>query len=91
MKGFYEAMFRKGLSPAAALRDSQLAMSRQEKWQSPYYWAGFIIQGQTDATGFSRSYLFPTWARVVVPVILACCLIMIVSILGFRRRRKTLI
>ncbi len=46
MKHFYEAMFKKGLSPAAALRDAQLAVSQQQRWQSPYYWAGFVIQGQ---------------------------------------------
>ncbi len=46
MKHFYAAMFRKHLSPAAALRDAQLAMRRQKHWQAPYFWSGFVIQGQ---------------------------------------------
>lgn len=50
MKLFYDAMFRKGMSPAAALRDAQLAMSQSNRWRAPYYWAGFVIQGQYRQT-----------------------------------------
>jgi CHAT domain-containing protein len=46
MKRFYKAMFEKELSPAAALRQAQVEMWRQERWRSPYYWAAFVIQGE---------------------------------------------
>jgi CHAT domain-containing protein len=46
MRLFYGYMLRDGLAPAAALRKAQLEMSQQKRWQSPYFWAGFIIQGQ---------------------------------------------
>ncbi len=46
MKRFYEGMFQKGLTPAAALREAQLGMWRQKRWHAPYYWAAFVIQGQ---------------------------------------------
>jgi len=46
MQRFYEHMLKKGLAPAAALRESQLAMLKEKRWRSPYYWAGFVIQGQ---------------------------------------------
>jgi hypothetical protein len=46
MKNFYEAMFNEGLTPSAALRKAQLDLSRQNRWRSPYFWAGFVIQGQ---------------------------------------------
>ena len=48
MKHFYEGLFDKGLSPAAALREAQLALRQQKRWQGPYYWAGFVIQGNYD-------------------------------------------
>jgi CHAT domain-containing protein/predicted negative regulator of RcsB-dependent stress response len=48
MKHFYGGMFTKGLTPAAALRDAQLALRSQKRWQSPYYWAAFEIQGEYD-------------------------------------------
>lgn len=46
MKLFYTAMFRDGKRPAAALREAQLVMWRQKRWNSPYYWAAFTIQGE---------------------------------------------
>ncbi|WP_199247177.1 CHAT domain-containing protein [[Phormidium] sp. ETS-05] len=41
----YQKMLQQGLAPAAALRAAQLEMLQQEKWRSPYEWAGFVIQG----------------------------------------------
>jgi CHAT domain-containing protein len=46
MRHFYREMLRNKLSPAAALRAAQLSMTRDPRWHSPYYWAGFIIQGE---------------------------------------------
>jgi len=46
MKYFYRGMLKDGLRPAAALRAAQIAMSRNRRWSSPYYWAGFILQGE---------------------------------------------
>jgi CHAT domain-containing protein/tetratricopeptide (TPR) repeat protein len=46
MKKFYTGMMKEGQKPAAALRAAQLWMQKQKRWQSPYYWAGFILQGE---------------------------------------------
>lgn len=46
MKHFYENMFSRKMRPAAALRAAQLEMMKQERWKSPYYWAGFVLQGE---------------------------------------------
>src|SRR6185436_21017373 len=45
MRRFYAEMLSQGRPPAAALREAQTAMWRDEGWRSPYYWAGFILQG----------------------------------------------
>ncbi len=45
MKDFYRLMFVEHLKPVAALRAAQLKISQQPRWQSPYFWAGFVIQG----------------------------------------------
>jgi CHAT domain-containing protein len=42
---FYRAIFRDHLSPAAALRHAQLTLQRSPRWSSPYFWAGFTLQG----------------------------------------------
>lgn len=46
MKRFYRGIFIKGLRPAAALREAQVEMWKEERWQLPYYWAAFVIQGE---------------------------------------------
>jgi len=46
MARFYKAMEQDKMSPAAALRAAQVQVSEDERWSSPYYWAGFQIQGE---------------------------------------------
>ena len=45
MKTFYRGLLQEGLRPAAALRAAQLEMSQDSRWTSPYFWAGFVMQG----------------------------------------------
>ena len=45
MRRFYVGVFRDGLSHAAALRRAQLELRQQRRWQAPYYWAAFTLQG----------------------------------------------
>jgi CHAT domain-containing protein len=87
MKHFYEAMFGKGLTPAAALRDAQLVMSRDQRWQSPYFWAGFVIQGRYDKEVAPHGGMFLTQAGVAVTVGFLVVLILTVIIIAGRRRR----
>lgn len=47
MSRFYKEMLgNKKLSPAAALQQAQISMSKDKRWNNPYYWAGFILQGE---------------------------------------------
>jgi CHAT domain-containing protein len=46
MERFYRALFVDRLRPAAALRSAQLDLSRDARWSAPYYWAGFVLQGE---------------------------------------------
>jgi CHAT domain-containing protein len=46
MKPFYEAMFVRHETPAAALRSAQIAIWKTKGWDAPYYWAAFILQGE---------------------------------------------
>jgi len=46
MQRFYRGMLRESLPPAAALRTAQVEMWKQKRWQSPYYWAAFTLQGE---------------------------------------------
>lgn len=46
MKRFYHALLVENLRPAAALRQAQLDMAESPRWSSPYFWAGFSLQGE---------------------------------------------
>ena len=46
MRRFYRGMLKEGQRPAAALRTAQVEMWREGVWRSPYYWAGFVLQGE---------------------------------------------
>ena len=46
MGRFYVQMLKENRSPAAALRQAQLAMREQERWRAPFYWAAFVLQGE---------------------------------------------
>ena len=46
MQRLYVEMLRRGKTPAAALRAAQIQLLRTRQWQSPYYWAPFVMQGE---------------------------------------------
>jgi CHAT domain-containing protein/tetratricopeptide (TPR) repeat protein len=46
MKHLYTEMLRSNKTPAAALRAAQIEMLRTRQWQSPYFWAPFVMQGE---------------------------------------------
>jgi len=46
MARFYEGLLVDRLVPPAALRRAQLAIRSEPGWQAPYYWAGFVLQGE---------------------------------------------
>jgi CHAT domain-containing protein len=46
MSRLYRGMIKEGLRPTAALRAAQIELWKQKQWQSPYYWAAFVQQGE---------------------------------------------
>lgn len=84
MKQFYGGVFKKDLSPAAALREAQLAMWRQKRWHAPYYWAAFVIQGQYNQK------VMPNRSPTAFQIVTLAAIIGALSLAAFlflRRRR----
>jgi len=46
MAAFYQKLLKEKLTPAASLRQAQMAMMKDKQWSSPYYWAAFVQQGE---------------------------------------------
>ncbi|HEX6188965.1 MAG TPA: CHAT domain-containing tetratricopeptide repeat protein [Pyrinomonadaceae bacterium] len=86
MTRFYEGMFKRGLTPSAAMREAQLWMWQQERWRAPYFWAAFIIQGRYDQVqnvGFSSSH-----AQTLVASAGVVSLVLLMACVAFGRRRS---
>ncbi len=45
MGRFYRALLVEKRRPADALRVAQEYLAKQPRWQAPYYWAAFVLQG----------------------------------------------
>lgn len=45
MERFYSLLLEEGLPPGAALREAQLSLRREPRWQRPYHWAAFSLHG----------------------------------------------
>lgn len=46
MADFYRSMLQEGMPPAAALRAAKLKIRQDKRWSTPYFWAGFVFQGE---------------------------------------------
>ncbi len=46
MTRFYRHLLDDKQKPAAALRNAQLELASTTRWRSPYFWSGFVLQGE---------------------------------------------
>lgn len=86
MEHFYQAMLQDGMTPAAALRSAKQKIRREKAWNAPFFWAGFVLQGEYKERIVVGSN---PWPRLMVPV--ALVLISIGAIILQRRRRARLL
>lgn len=84
MVEFYRSMLDQGMSPAAALRSAKLKLMREKGWDAPYYWAGFVVQGE-----YNNKIAVPRSLRHVVVITLISILsIAIVGLFILRKWRR---
>ena len=87
MSHFYRSMLQDGLSPAAALRSAKERIRREKAWQSPYFWAGFVLQGEyNEQVPVDNS---SPW-RPAIAILLTCGLLSLGLTILFRHRRRFL-
>ncbi|MFL6286663.1 MAG: CHAT domain-containing protein [Pyrinomonadaceae bacterium] len=85
MRHFYSALIKDGLPPAAALRAAKEAVRAQERWRAPYFWAGFVLQGEYEGN-FARVDNGASKWRVAA-VVLGAALLLSAGFYFWRRRR----
>ncbi|MFL6216848.1 MAG: CHAT domain-containing protein [Blastocatellia bacterium] len=89
MRQTYVNMLQEGMPPAAALRAAQNSIRQRPEWRSPYYWAGFTLQGEylhvirpASATGAAGLY-----GRGIV--IGGLMLLALMAVWFYRRRQRS--
>ncbi len=86
MADFYHSMLQKGMPTGAALRAAKLKTMQDKRWHAPYFWAGFVLQGEhTNHIAVERSSLFST--RTVLLLLL---LLVLSGLIFFHWRRRRL-
>jgi CHAT domain-containing protein len=85
MADFYKGMLQEDMTPAAALRAAKLKMMKEKQWSAPYYWAGFVLQGEyTNRIAADRySWLRPGLVLLILLILIAAALLVFQT----RRRR----
>lgn len=83
MAEFYRALLEEGMTTGAALRAAKLKMMQDKRWSAPYYWAGFVLQGEyTNRITVERHSWFG-------PVVLLLSLVLVSSgVILWQRRRS---
>jgi CHAT domain-containing protein len=80
MRQAYTNMLQEGMTPAAALRAAQNSIRQRPEWQSPYYWAGFTLQGEY------RQVIKPSSGLYWYIAIIGALILLSVTFWYFRRR-----
>jgi CHAT domain-containing protein/tetratricopeptide (TPR) repeat protein len=84
MAEFYVGMLQKGMTPAAALRSAKLKMISGKQWSAPYYWAGFVLQGEYNNHIAVDRY---SWLRRGL-IALFLLILIAAALLIFQKRRR---
>jgi CHAT domain-containing protein len=70
MTHFYKSLLQQGMPTGAALRAAQLKMMREKQWRAPYFWAGFVLQGEyTNRIAVDdKGWFLPGWVLFALVV-----------------------
>jgi hypothetical protein len=85
MSDFYGSMLQKGMPPAAALRAAKLKLMKEQRWRTPYFWAGFVFQGEYDNRIATNTSSSPNLVLMLVTLLVLC---LAGLILYLRQRRR---
>jgi len=85
MEDLYQSMLQEGRSPAAALRAAKLKVMQDKRWSNPYFWAGFVVQGE-----YTNHINIETNSRPLLGVIVLLSLLLVTCglILAAKRRKN---
>jgi CHAT domain-containing protein/tetratricopeptide (TPR) repeat protein len=87
MEHFYQSMLQDGMTPAAALRSAKQKIRRDKVWSPPFFWAGFVLQGEYKERIVVGSRPLLRMGLAVPALVLLSLAVIILQ----RRRRRSLV
>ena len=86
MRGFYESLLQQEMSVGSALRAAKLKTLRQKQWRAPFFWAGFVLQGEyTNHIALeNKRWPDPGWIVLAFAVLISS----VVIVVRLRRRQS---
>jgi len=89
MEELYQSMLQKGMSPAAALRAAKLKVMQDKRWNNPYFWAGFVVQGEyTNHITIESNSRRNLGVVVLLSLLLTSCGLIALKVLATKRRKQ---
>lgn len=83
MRGFYESLLQQKMSVGGALRAAKLKTMRDKQWRAPYFWAGFVLQGEyTNHIALEDKWWPDPWRMLLAVLILALSVFIIFRLRG---------
>lgn len=87
MSAFYEGIAKRGLSPSDSLREAQLKLRQEPRFNSPFYWAAFTLHGAaSDVPRLKTATTIST--SLLIGLGLSSLLIAVAVFIGIRRKRS---
>ena len=88
MKHFYQKMLKDGLPPAAALRSAKEVVRKEPEWRAPYFWAGFVIQGEyREPIAMDQDRRLQNVLRFLAVLLFVAAIFTLITRYGSSRRR----
>jgi CHAT domain-containing protein/Tfp pilus assembly protein PilF len=86
MRHFYESMLQQGMPTGAALRAAKLKAIKEKQWREPFFWAGFVLQGEyrNRIAVDNNQWPHPAWGIFALLILLSS------GVVVFRRRNARL-
>jgi CHAT domain-containing protein len=87
MGHFYRSLLKDQQPPAIALRNAKLEMQKDQRWHAPFYWAGFVLQGEYQNPPEARNTTSFSWLlMIVVAVFMGMGCIYVIARYKLRKR-----
>lgn len=89
MRHFYKLMLQDGMTPSAALKSAKEHVRRQKGWEAPYFWAGFVLQGEY-ANHVVKPSSFGNWKDALAVILMLPVLFLGLQLISKRSRISSL-